>query len=105
MDLLQRAHQFYDGLSRAKPGVADYRFNLANTDLAIARLRATTGRPDLARESFLKAIEGAERIVRENPHVIPFKAMLSRSLSGMAELLDHEGDKAGALERSAAPSR
>jgi serine/threonine-protein kinase len=99
LGLLQRARQLHEELARAKPGEEDYRFNLADTDLAIARLRRETGRPDLARESFLRAIEGAERIVRESPHVTPFKALLSGSLSGLAELLDHEGDKAGALER------
>jgi serine/threonine-protein kinase len=99
MGLLQRARQVHEELARAEPGLADFRFNLADTDLLIARLRRETGRPDLARESFLRAIEGAERIVREAPHVIPFKALLAGSMSGLAELLDHEGDKAGALER------
>jgi serine/threonine-protein kinase len=99
LGLLQRARQIHEGLSRAKPDEADYRFNLADTDLAIAWLRREMGRPDLARESFLRAIEGAERISLSRPHVTPFKALLSGSLSGLAELLDHERDKPGALER------
>jgi tetratricopeptide (TPR) repeat protein len=97
--LLQRARQVHEELARAKPEETDFRYNLAQTDLAIARLRRETGRPDLARESFLRALEGAERIVREAPHVTLFKGLLAGSLSGLAELLDHEGDKAGALER------
>jgi tetratricopeptide (TPR) repeat protein len=97
--LLQQARQVDEDLARAAPGEADFRYNLADTDLEIAQLQRETGRPDLARESFLKAIAGAERIVREDPHVTPFKGLLAASLSGLAELLDHQGDKAGALER------
>src|SRR5262249_37600127 len=99
MDFLQRARRVFEELVRAKPGETDYRYNLAASDVEIAQLRRETGRPDLARESFLRAIEGAERIVREAPHVIMFKAVLAQSLSGLAELLDHEGDEAGALQR------
>jgi serine/threonine-protein kinase len=99
LGLLQRARQIHEGLATAKPDEPDYRFNLADTDLAIAWLRRETGRPDLARESFLRAFEGAERIAREHPHVTPFKALLSGSLSGLAEQLDQDRDKPGALER------
>ena len=39
LDLLQRARQVYADLAKTKPGEADYRFNLAQVDLEIARLR------------------------------------------------------------------
>jgi tetratricopeptide (TPR) repeat protein len=99
MGFLQQARQVYEELVRERPGENDYHFNVSATNLEIAQLWRETGRPDLARESFLKAIESAERLARQHPHVILVKALLAQSLSGLAELLGYEGDKAAALER------
>jgi eukaryotic-like serine/threonine-protein kinase len=99
MDLLKRARQIHEKLTRASPDDEDFQFNLAQTDLEIAGLHRDAGRPDLARQSLTRAIESAERIARANPHVSMFKGLLALSLTGLAELLELDGDKSEALNR------
>ena len=98
MGSLQRARQVYEELAKAEPEEIDYPLQPGRHRPGDRPDPRETGRPDLARESFLRALEGAERIAREAPHVILFKALLAQSLSGLAGLLHHEGDNAGALE-------
>ena len=84
----KRARQVYEELARANPEERTSASTWPTPTWRSPGLHRDAGRPDLARQSFLRAIEGAERIVRETPHVSMFKGLLAQSLSGLAELLE-----------------